>query len=99
MTHSLCFEQKYEKYQNFLSENFKFWVIKYSVYLNRHVFVMNKKNVYLIAPIIESYDKVQFLALQLCIHLPTVLIFCLVLFLYSYTVLYHEMIKQSGDAW
>ena len=32
-THGLCFEQKYEKY-------FQFLVIKFSVYLNRHVFVM-----------------------------------------------------------
>ena len=39
-THNLCFEQKYEKYQDFLSENFNFWVVKFSVYLNRHVFVM-----------------------------------------------------------
>ena len=39
-THNLCFEQKYEKYQNFLSENFHFLVVKFSVYLNRHVFVM-----------------------------------------------------------
>ena len=39
-THNLYFEQKYEKYQNFLSENFHFLVVKFSVYLNRHVFVM-----------------------------------------------------------
>ena len=39
-THNLCFEQKYEKYQNFLSENFHFLVVKFPVYLNRHVFVM-----------------------------------------------------------
>ena len=38
--HNLCFEQKLEKYQNFLSENFHFLVVKFSVYLNRHVFVM-----------------------------------------------------------
>ena len=37
------FEQKYEKYQNFLSENFHFLVVKFSVYLNRHVFVMTFK--------------------------------------------------------
>ena len=35
------FEQKYEKYENFLSENFHFLVVKFSVYLNRHVFVMS----------------------------------------------------------
>ena len=38
-THNLCFEQKYEKYQNFLSENFHLLVIIFSVYLNRHVFI------------------------------------------------------------
>ena len=35
-THKLCFEQKYE----FLSENFQFLVVKFSMYLNRHVFIM-----------------------------------------------------------
>ena len=39
-THNLCFQQKYEKYQSFLSENFQFLEVKFSVYLNRHVFVM-----------------------------------------------------------
>ena len=39
-THNLYFEQKYEKYQKFLSENFTIWGGKISVYLNRHVFVM-----------------------------------------------------------
>ena len=29
-----------KKYQNFLSENFHFLVVKFSVYLNRRVFVM-----------------------------------------------------------
>ena len=41
-THSLCFEQKYEKYQNFLSENFQFLVVKLSIYLNRRVFIMSR---------------------------------------------------------
>ena len=40
-THNLCFEQKYDKYQNFLSEHFL--VVKCSVYLNRRVFVMQQK--------------------------------------------------------
>ena len=39
-THNLCFEQKYEKYQSFLSENFQFFEVKFSIYLNRPVFVM-----------------------------------------------------------
>ena len=29
-----------KNYQNFLPENFPFWVVKFSIYLNRHVFVM-----------------------------------------------------------
>ena len=42
--HNLCFEQKYEeKKKNFLSENFKFLVVKFSVYLNRRVFVMDAR--------------------------------------------------------
>ena len=40
--HNLCFEQIYEKDKNFLSENFLFLVVEFSVYLNRHVFVMLK---------------------------------------------------------
>ena len=39
-THNLSFEQNYEKYQKFLSENFHVLVVKFSVYLNRHVFIM-----------------------------------------------------------
>ena len=39
-SHNLCFEQKYEKYQIFLSENFPVLVVKFSIYLNRRVFVM-----------------------------------------------------------
>ena len=39
-THNLCFEQKYEKYQSFSFENFQFLEVKFSLYLNRHVFVM-----------------------------------------------------------
>ena len=40
-TNNLCFEQKYENYQSFLSENFQFLEVKFSIYLNKHVFVMN----------------------------------------------------------
>ena len=39
-THNLCFVQKYEKYLSILSENFQFLEIKFSIYLNRRVFVM-----------------------------------------------------------
>ena len=39
-THNLCLEQKYEKISEFLSENFQILVVKFSIYLNRCVFVM-----------------------------------------------------------
>ena len=39
-SHNLCFEQKYEKYQSFLSENYQFLDVNVSIYLNRRVFVM-----------------------------------------------------------
>ena len=39
-THNLCFEQEYEKYQNFYLKKFHFLVVKFSVCLNRRVFVM-----------------------------------------------------------
>ena len=44
-THNLCFEQKYEEHQNFLSENFHVLVVKFSVYLNMHVFVMQGEQI------------------------------------------------------
>ena len=37
----LCFEQNFEKYQSFLSELFQFLEVKFSIYLNRRVFVMS----------------------------------------------------------
>ena len=37
---SICFEQKCEKYQSFLFENFQFLEMKLSLYLKRRVFVM-----------------------------------------------------------
>ena len=40
-THNLCFEQKYEKYQNFYLKIFIFLVVKFSIYLDRRVFVMH----------------------------------------------------------
>ena len=39
--HNLCLGRNMKKkYQNFLSENFHFLIVKFSIYLNRHVFVM-----------------------------------------------------------
>ena len=42
-TYNLCFEQIYEKYLNFLSKYFHFLVVKFSVYLNRHVFMSKQQ--------------------------------------------------------
>ena len=39
-THNLCFEQKHEKYEFFLTKNVQFLEVKFSIYLNRRVFVM-----------------------------------------------------------
>ena len=39
-TNSLCFEQKYEKYQFFYLKIFSFFEVKFFIYLNRRVFVM-----------------------------------------------------------
>ena len=39
-THYLCFDQKYEKYQNFHLKTFSFFVVKFSINLNRFVFIM-----------------------------------------------------------
>ena len=38
----MCFEQKYEKCQSFFSEIFQFLEVKFTVYLNRHVFGMHR---------------------------------------------------------
>ena len=40
-SHNICFWQKYEKYQNFYLKTFSFLVVKFSIYLNRHVFIMS----------------------------------------------------------
>ena len=34
-------KKKKKQYQNFLSDNFQFLVVKFPVYLNRHVFVLD----------------------------------------------------------
>ena len=41
-TYNLCFEQKFEKYQNFYLKIFILLVVKFSIYLNRRVFVMKQ---------------------------------------------------------
>ena len=44
-THYLCFEQKYEKYESFYLKIFSFLEVKFSIYLNRRIFVMKNKNI------------------------------------------------------
>ena len=56
-THNLCFEQKYEKYKNFYLEIFLFLVVKFSIYLNRHVFVMTSLHKYNIK---KSFRQAQY---------------------------------------
>ena len=48
-THNLYFEQKCRKYRSFLSENFQFLEMKFSIYLNRRVFVMINQRVTFLA--------------------------------------------------
>ena len=58
-THNLCFEQKYEKCQNFLPDFFffPFLVVKFSIHLNRHVFVMGLQlKYYTISEYLERHD-------------------------------------------
>ena len=43
-THNLRFEKKYEKYQYFCLNVFLFLVVKFSIYLNRRVFVMQTRS-------------------------------------------------------
>ena len=55
--HNLCFEQKCETYQSFLSENFQFLEVKFSIYLNRRVFVMEfSMTVYLDTTMVIDWD-------------------------------------------
>ena len=55
-THNLCFEQKYEQYQNFYLKNFQFLVVKFSIYLNRRVFVMVGCSVF--GPVATHYGAI-----------------------------------------
>ena len=61
-THNLCFEQKYEKISEFLSENFQFLVLKFSIYLDRLVFVMNIQNSFIMFYSIYLFNSIYHLA-------------------------------------
>ena len=39
-TNNLCFEQNFKKYQRFLSVIFQILEVKFSIYLNRYVFLI-----------------------------------------------------------
>ena len=54
-THNLCFEQIYKKYQSFSSEHFQFLEVKFSVNLNRRVFVMFSSFKRLQSPVAKCY--------------------------------------------
>ena len=69
-THNLGFEQKYEKYQNFLSEIFHFLVVKFSIYLDRHVFVM------LDCVVTQANANMCILHMQYGTFLPVIAQFC-----------------------
>ena len=64
-THNLCFEQKYEKYQNFLSKCFPFLAVKFSIYLNRRVFVMNSIHFYTVQTYFSQIVKLLSLIFKL----------------------------------
>ena len=67
--HNLCFEQKYEKHQNLLSENFHFYWVKLSVYLNRYVFVMAYKSGWILFPSFHTRETILWLPVCLPVHL------------------------------
>ena len=57
-------------YLLFLSENFQFLVVKFSVYLNRHVFIMDIKLLFFSSAqqVWISYQKMTYLNWPLTIH-------------------------------
>ena len=87
--HILCFEQisKYEKCQNFLSENFPFFfflAVKFSIYLYRHVFVMCSVGSSLCGLMAACCE---FLSLSLSLSLSCSLSYCCVSWILSSTVI------------
>ena len=49
-THNLCFEQNMKNIRVFYLKIFHFLEVKFSIYLNRHVFVMQKVFIFSISP-------------------------------------------------
>ena len=48
-----------KKYQNFLSENFHLLVVKFSVYLNRHVFLMVYQNSQILVRVVDVFSLLK----------------------------------------
>ena len=59
--YNLCYEQKYENIRFFLSENFPSLVVKFSVYLNRSVFVICETVVSYVTFVLISSPFLSFL--------------------------------------
>ena len=59
-THNLCFQQKCEKYQNFYLKIFIFLVVKFSVYLNRRVFVMFSSCICNVVYHLQEQEEVEY---------------------------------------
>ena len=59
-----------KKYQSFLSENFQFWEVKFSIYLNRHVFVMKIMQLITIKKYICKSGKNLFWSVINCVEVP-----------------------------
>ena len=72
-THNLCFEQKYERYQNFFTWKFSFLVIKFSVYLNRRVFVMEAQATLYHASSSVQQPQFNYLNIQRTLLLPLII--------------------------
>ena len=67
-SHDICFQQKYEKYQSFLYKNFQFLVVKFSIYLNRHVLLVPRK--ILVKKKQLYYKSLPFFTISKCSLLP-----------------------------
>ena len=59
-THNICSKQEYEKFQSFLlSENFQFLEVKFSICLNRRVFLRRKTLISLRIHVVRSESQLS----------------------------------------
>ena len=68
--HNLCFEQKHEKSDFFYLKKIHFLVIKFSVYLNRNVFVMytQRQSTFLCYQCFVSFKYLWWVVFSDCLH-------------------------------